>query len=79
MVDQNLWENPGFIRVNTLMTGVWGGIFVINLILCYLTFAFPLTPGWITSPLTYLVLAAGIIFTIAYPRHLVKKHAPAPG
>ncbi len=79
MVAPELWENPGFIRVNTLMTGVRGGIFVINLILCYLTFAFPLTLGWITSPLTYLVLAAGIIFTIAYPRHLLKKHAPAPG
>jgi hypothetical protein len=79
MVDPKLRENPGFIRVNVLMTGVWGGIFVINLILCYLTFAFPLTLGWITSPLTYLVLIAGIIFTISYPRHLLKKHSPASG
>jgi hypothetical protein len=77
MVDQKLWENPVFIQVNVLMTGVWGGIFVINLILSYLTFASPQAVGWIASPLTYLVLVAGIVFTIWYPRHLLKHRSPA--
>ncbi|MGA2918014.1 hypothetical protein [Methanoregula sp.] len=77
MVDRTLWENPVFIRVNVLMTGVWGGIFVINLTLNYLTFAYPHTAGGIAPPLTYLVLIAGIIFTIWYPGHIQKKHAPA--
>ena len=79
MVDRNLWENPVFIRVNVLMTGVWGSVFVINLILSYLTLVSPQAFGWITSPLTYVVLIAGIVFTISYPRYLMKKHAPVAG
>jgi energy-converting hydrogenase Eha subunit A len=79
MVDRKLWENPVFIRVNVLMTGVWGAIFVINFILSYLPFAFPYDVGWITSPLTYLVLIAGIIFTIWYPGYMQKKHSSASG
>ena len=43
MVDRALWENPVFIRVNVLMTGVWGGIFAINFTLSYLAFASPRT------------------------------------
>jgi hypothetical protein len=75
MVDRMLWENPVFIRVNVLMTGVWGGVFLINFILDYLAFAYPHSAGGITPPLTYLVLIAGIIFTIWYPGHIQKKHA----
>lgn len=79
MVDRTLWEKPGFIRVNILMTGVWGGVFVINLLLSYLTFAFPHSVGWIPSPLTYLVLIAGIIFTVWYPGYVQKKYSSASG
>jgi hypothetical protein len=79
MVDRMLWENPVFSRVNVLITGVWGGIFVINLILSYLTFASPHPVGWIASPLTYLVLIAGIIFTIWFPGHIQKKQASVSG
>ncbi|WP_292423714.1 hypothetical protein [Methanoregula sp.] len=74
MVDRTLWEKPAFIRVNVLMTGVWGGIFVINFILDYLAFAYPHSAGGITPPLTYLVLLAGIIFTIWYPGHIKRKY-----
>ena len=59
------------------MTGVWGGIFAINFTLSSLAFMSPHAVGWIASPLTYLVLIAGIIFTIWYPGHEQKKHAPA--
>ena len=79
MVDRTLWENPVFIRVNVLMTGIWGGIFVINLVLSYLTFVAPHSIGWLTSPSTYLVLIAGIVFTVWYPGHVRKKYSPASG
>lgn len=79
MVDRSLWENPFFIRVNVLMTGVWAGVFVINLVLSYLTFAFPDAFGWITSPLTYLVLVAGIIFTIWYPGYVQEQRSTKSG
>jgi len=77
MVDRTLQEKPAFIRVNILMTGVWGAIFLINFILDYLAFAYPHSAGGITLPLTYLVLIAGIIFTIWYPGHIRKKYASA--
>jgi hypothetical protein len=79
MVDRTLWEKPVFIRVNILMTGVWGGVFVINFLLDYLGFAYPRSAGWISPPLTYLVLIAGIVFTIWYPGHIQKKHPYASG
>lgn len=77
MVDRTVWENPVFIRVNVLMTGVWGGVFVINLLLNYLVLAAP-GLGRAASLLTYVVLIAGIVFTIWYPKHLRKKQPPAP-
>ena len=61
------------------MTGVWGGVFVINLLLSYVSLISPQTLGRFTSPLTYLVLIAGIVFTISYPRHLMKKYSPTSG
>jgi hypothetical protein len=73
MVDRSLWEKPGFITVNFLMTGVWGGVFVVNLLLSYVSLVSPHTLGRITSPLTYLVLIAGIIFTIRYPGYVQRK------
>jgi hypothetical protein len=77
MVDPTLWEKPGFLRVNYLMTGVWGAVFLINLVLSYLTLMAPHSLGGIASPLTYLVLIAGIIYTMWYPQHLLKK-PPSP-
>jgi hypothetical protein len=79
MVDRALWENPLFIRVNNLMTGTWGAVFAINLVISYLAFAYPHATAGIALPLTYLVLIAGIIFTLWYPGHIRKKHAPASG
>lgn len=79
MVAPSLWENPGFIRVNVLMTGIWGGIFTINLVLEYLAFAYPGTGGGIALLLTYPVLIASIVFTIWYPRHIRGTRAPVPG
>ena len=79
MVDRALWENPEFIRVNVLMTGVWGGIFSVNCTLSYVTFTAPQAVGGITSPLMYLVLIAGIIFTMWYPEHVRNVHSSAPG
>ncbi|MEN6443822.1 MAG: hypothetical protein WC391_10175 [Methanoregula sp.] len=81
MVDRALWDNPAFVRVNILMTGVWGGVFSINLLLDCIALAEPELARGVILPVTYVVLAAGIIFTIWYPGHIQKKHlqVPAPG
>ena len=73
MVDRKLWENPVFIRVNVLMTGIWGGVFVINLLLNYFMLVMPEPQSRIAQLLTYMVLVAGIIFTMGYPKYLLRK------
>ena len=75
MVDRSLWENPYFLRVNVLMTGVWGGVFCVNLLLSILALLSPKGVGMLASPLSYLVLIAGILFTLWYPGHVRKKYA----
>ena len=79
MVAPALWENPAFLRVNLLMTGTWGTLFVINLGLSYLVLAGPVIPGRIAMILTYAVLVSGILFTLWYPRYIQKKHSACAG
>jgi hypothetical protein len=80
MVDPANHENPVFLRVNILMTGVWGGIFAINALMDYLALVLPGPVGQTASLITYCTLAAGIVFTIWYPVHVGKKYAHAsPG
>ena len=75
MGDPEHWENPVFIQVNNRMTGVWGGIFVINLVLDYLTLVTPERFGRIAPPLTYVVIGAGIIFTLLYPGYVRRTYS----
>jgi len=77
MVDRALWENPVFIRVNVLMTGAWGGIFLANLVLSCSALMDP-DFSRIASPLTYIFLIAGIVFTMWYPGHVRKKYSSPP-
>jgi hypothetical protein len=78
MVDEALWKNPFFIQVNVLMTGVWGGIFSVNLGLSAIMIITPGSIGRVVQVITYIVLVVGIIFTIWYPEHIRKKYPPAP-
>jgi len=78
MVDKALWDNPYFVHVNVLMTAVWGGVFSINLGLSAITLTTSGLIGRIAQMITYIVLAIGIIFTLTYPEHVRKKHAPTP-
>jgi hypothetical protein len=75
MVDRTLWEKPRFIRVNVMITGIWGGVFLINLGLSSIAFITPGFIGRIAQVSTYIVLAAGALFTIWYPEH-VRKNLP---
>jgi uncharacterized membrane protein len=76
MVDESLWDNPRFIRVNILMTSVWGVVFLVNLGLSAIVLLSigPIRGG--IQVVTYFVLVAGIIFTIWYPVHIRKKYPP---
>ncbi|ABS54915.1 conserved hypothetical protein [Methanoregula boonei 6A8] len=73
MVDRTLWEKPRFIRANVLITGVWGGVFLVNLGFCGIAFLTPTLIGRIAQVSTYIFLAAAALFTFWYPEHVRKK------
>jgi uncharacterized membrane protein len=77
MVPREIQEHPEFLRVNRFMTGVWGTVFAINLGLSALAGMGP--PGYKDSLvlLTFIVLAAGIAFTLWYPSHVRKRKGVA--
>ena len=77
MVDPAHHDTPVFLRVNILMTSVWGFVFAIDALLNYLALALPGPAGQGSFLLTYVFLAAGIVFTLWYPGHLRKKYARA--
>jgi len=77
MVDKALWENPGFIRVNILITSVWDGVFLLNLGLTAIALLNPGFIGRIALLLTCAVIMAGIIFTLWYPDYVRKKYTIA--
>ena len=79
MVDPSLWDKPAFIRVNYLMTGVWGGVFSLNALLSAIALTLPSASGILIPALTYGVLAAGILFTIWYPGYLKRKGIAGSG
>ena len=80
MVDPSHHNNPVFLRVNTLMTGVWGCVFAVNALLDYLALNIPGPVGQTAILITYGTLATGIVFTLWYPGHMREKYAhTSPG
>lgn len=77
MVPKEIQEHPGFLTANRFMTLAWGAVFAINLGLSSAAVMGP--PGY-KGPivlLTFLVLAAGIAFTLWYPSHVRKRKGAA--
>ena len=74
MVDKSVWDTPVFKSINRFMTGVWGGVFVADLLLATYakTGTGPYAPE--AGMLVYGVLVLGILFTILYPDYYRKKH-----
>jgi len=55
------------------MTGVWGFIFSINLMLALVIVSFGGPLRFFIQVATYILLIAGIIFTISYPDYVKKR------
>lgn len=77
VVDRPLWENPFFIRANIVITGAWTAVFFAGFVFNVLALAGPWPGFFVAQLLSYGFLAAGIVFTIWYPRHLRAKQVPA--
>ena len=73
MVDPSRWDHPVFKSVNVFMTGVWGSLFLVNLVLVtYAKFGAGFA-AQVAGMAIYGVLALGLAFTILYPEYLRKK------
>ena len=80
--DPVYWDNPAFIRINRILTGLWGGIFLLNALLgAVAVFVFPAGAGLrhhlFTLVLPNLGLAVGILGSTWYPGHAARRNAQA--
>jgi len=80
--DKSYWTDPAFIRINEIITGVWGGIFLFNTLLGALAvFVFPGRGLFATLLLTVIIpnvgVVAGIIFSSRFPSYAARKGVQA--
>ncbi|MGB7788156.1 hypothetical protein [Methanoregula sp.] len=78
MVDRSLWDHPVFRSVNAFMTGVWGALFVVNLVLVLYAMTVTGPAAGVAAITTYAVLVIGVVFTVRYPAYIRKKQHASP-
>jgi phytoene dehydrogenase-like protein len=76
--DKSYWNDPAFIKINEIITGVWGGIFLFNALLGALAvFAFPEQGLFVKLLFTVIIpnvgVVAGIIFSSRFPNYAARK------
>lgn len=64
---------PGFMRVNYILTWAWVGAIVLMLIADILMLTIPSAPFWVGLGITFAVRNAAVYFTKWYPDHWVAK------
>jgi phytoene dehydrogenase-like protein len=76
--DKSYWNDPAFIRINEIITGVWGGIFMLNTLLGALAvFVFPAQALWFAVILPNIGVVAGIVFSSRFPAYASRKSVAA--
>jgi phytoene dehydrogenase-like protein len=80
--DKSYWNDPAFIKINEIITGVWGGIFIFNALLGTLAvFIFPGQGLFVTLLLTIIIpnvgVVAGIMFSSLFPNYAAQKSVQA--
>ncbi|MFZ5911262.1 MAG: FAD-dependent oxidoreductase [Chloroflexota bacterium] len=76
--DKSYWNDPAFIRINEIITGVWGGIFALNALLGALAaFVFPAQEILFAVILPNVGVAAGIVFSSRFPGYAARKGVQA--
>ncbi len=76
--DKFYWSDPAFIRINEIITAVWGWIFTINAGLGALAvFIFPTQELWFVVILPNVGIIAGIIFSSRFPNYAVRQSLQA--
>jgi phytoene dehydrogenase-like protein len=76
--DKSYWTDPAFIRINEIITSVWGGIFILNTLLGVLAvFIFPAQELLFAVILPNVGVVAGIIFSNRFPHYASRKSVQA--
>lgn len=76
--DKSYWTDPAFIKINEIITGVWGGIFIFNTLLGALAvFVFPAQALIFAVILPNIGVVAGIIFSSRFPSYASRKSVQA--
>ncbi len=72
-VPEEKWQHPTFIKINVILTAVWGCVFLIGLGLHILRFYFPSAPASLAEVISYLPSIFGIWFTSWFPNWYRQK------
>ena len=75
--DKSYWNDPAFIRINMIITSVWGGIFTINTLLGVLAVIFPAQKLLFAVIVPNVGVVAGIIFSNRFPGYASRKSVQA--
>ncbi len=67
-VDQSLWNDPGFIRSNVIITAIWGAAFTINALLAWGKAERLVLPELGYELISYALLIGTVIFTSWYTK-----------
>lgn len=67
LVSEDKWKNPVFIKINYILSIVWGAIFMAGMGLHILKLIFPAFTGSVFELTTYLPSLFGIWFTTWFP------------
>lgn len=76
--DKSYWTDPAFIKINEIITSVWGGIFLFNAFLGTLAvFVFPAQEILFAVILPNVGVIAGIVFSSHFPSYASRKSVQA--
>ncbi len=73
-VPRERWNNPEFVRINQVLTGGWGVLFLFGLINSAIDLLHPGFLGIIGDASMYITILIGIIFTVKYPPYAKKRY-----
>ncbi len=73
--DPALWQSPGFIHVNNVITAVWAASLSLNAVVALAKMHTIAAANPLYDALGYATLLAAALFTVWYPRHAHRNAA----
>jgi hypothetical protein len=75
-VDRSVWQNPGFIHANRVITAFWGVLFLISLGMNFYKLGHP-ELGWVYEVGGWVLIIIGLAFTVGYTNLARKRRLEA--